>query len=343
MSTTSISRGASSNIFAAPLNGTGGGKLLYGSFEFDTGDRIVRVSARWISPDEARQMLALHSSNRRKSSLAVEAIRADIESDNWMFNGDTIGFATRSDGTVIGTDGQHRLEGIAKGDRHVPVLIVENLDPEVTDTIDQGRPRSVPDILKMTYELGHVKNVNVVTAMATTLLGKGKAGTITKNTRKMVAAFAAENIEALESFATWAANTCRDCQKFIHPKTGKEYPAMTAGPVGSLAYHMVEQGASYQLVVEFFQRIADGVVTETDRTNVIQAIRKRQRFGTGLTRMSLSAGPNASWHNTEFHVYINAFNRWVKGEYTSKIQSPKNAVRSFEDLPKVITDQKKAW
>lgn len=300
------------------------------SFYLEDG-RLITVTFKMLTPSEAGELLKLNTRNRRLNSKSSGQIASDIADGEWKFTGDTIKIATDLNGIQFLADAQHRLEGIEKGGIPVPVLIVENLDPEVTDIIDQGRPRAVGDILRMAYGHSEIKNENSVAAIALLLMtGYGQC---VKPTRKMVAEYCHANLDKLTAWASWATSINAETDKV---QSGRSMvSAMTAAPIGALAAHMVANGGNYELVTEFFWRVASGLISDNDRTNVIPALRKRQKNGVPLAR---TGGGNATPELfTEFAVYINCYNKWVVGEKVSLVKSPKESVKSLLDLPPVST------
>lgn len=89
-----------------------------------------------LSAAEALELLEYNTRNRTLRQSDVDAIAADIVDGEWH-HWRHHQAARGSDGTFL-ADAQHRLAGIAKSGLVVPVDIVNNLDPAITETIDQA-------------------------------------------------------------------------------------------------------------------------------------------------------------------------------------------------------------
>lgn len=327
-------RGNTEMTAVLPQTSTNGSSILdKDSIHFQLPDgRLVRLTAKYLTPEEAQQMLSLNIRNRPISNKAVDQIANDIAEGAWEFNGDTIKVIGTPDGPVL-ADAQHRLRGIVKSGIAVPVIIVENLDPDVTDTIDQGRPRNVGDILRLTYGRQDLKYESTLTAIAALLLHGYDGSKL--HSRKEVAAFANDHFDKLSGWACWAKTISTESQRVPLPGRNAVTASLGAAPLGTLAIHMTDNGADYESVTDFFQRIATGTVSENDHSNIIQAIRKRQSNGLTLSR-AIAGGSGSSYPLfMEFATYIIAYNRWVCGEQVSIIKGQKEFVREFSQLPQV--------
>lgn len=111
-----------------------------------------------VTPDMAQEWLRLNVRNRRPSRERVEKYARDMEAGRWALNGEAIKRAT--DGTLL--DGQQRLEAVVRANVTVTMLVVSELPPEAQDTMDQGRTRTVADVLN----INGVVNAAVVAAIA---------------------------------------------------------------------------------------------------------------------------------------------------------------------------------
>lgn len=299
------------------------------NFTLDDGRKIT-VTYKLLTPTEAAELLSLNTRNRRMNSKSSDVIANDIADGEWKFTGDTIKIATDANGTRFLADAQHRLEAIIKGQIAVPVLIVENLHPEVTDIIDQGRPRGVGDILRMTYGRKELKNDTIIAGIAATLMiGYGLSD---RPNRRDIADYANTHMDELSIWASWAKSVSSESDK-VQIAPGHTVSAFTPSPVGALAIYMTDQGADYELVTDFFCRISSGLISDKDQTNVIPVIRKRQKNGIPLARLGGGGAIVALF--TEFASYINAYNKWVCGEQIQMIKGQKQPIKTFDQLPAV--------
>jgi hypothetical protein len=306
--------------------------LMSPCFEFDTGDRVVTVTAKFLTPAEAQHLLRLNTRNRTMRPSDVDAMAADIRDGEWLFTGDTIKLARGDDGEFL-ADAQHRLAAIAKGDIAVPVIIVDNLNPDVTETIDQGRPRKVGDILRMSYGHQSIKNESIIAAIASLELLLNNPGK--SFNRKAIAQYAHQHFDTFSDWAHWAKAVAADSERVA--VAGMRFVAAIApAPLSVLAAHMTSSGADVEIVKEFFGRVASGMVSDSDRTNIIPLLRRRQKSGNTLSRVT-GGGSATAPLLVEFAVYISAFNRWVRNEQVERIQSStKYRPKSLAELPEVV-------
>lgn len=321
-----------------PINGlisTNGNGFKEQTISLNTGGAVVlQITATYLSPSEAKALLLLNTRNRNLDRNSVDKIKAAIEAGFWQVTGDTIVLAQDENGQEFIGDGQTRLTAIAEGTTSVPVIIVRGVTKQSTQLLDQLRTRSVKDILKMTYDQDKIPNVNDISAMARLLMaGNG----ITKLERRDIAKYCNENLAELKEWASWANTVSENCQRIASAGRRNTTSSMPASAVGALALHMVKAGGDKELVRAFFEAIASGVIRETDKSNVVQALRKRQANGVILNRVHLAGnGGSIVPLLTEFATYIKAFNRWVLNERVEVVQGQKYPVKNFDELPQVV-------
>lgn len=325
-------------VINAPLpNGlisTNGNGFKEQTIFLNTGaDTMLEITATYLSPSEAKALLPLNTKNRNLDRNSVDKIKSAIEAGLWQVTGDTIVIARDENAQEFIGDGQTRLTAIAEGTTSVPVIIVRGVTKQSTQLLDQLRTRSVKDILKMTYDHDKIPNVNDVSAMARLLMeGNG----VTKLERRDVAKYCNENLAELKEWASWANTVSENCQKIVVAGRRNATSSMPASSLGVLALHMTKSGGDKELVKAFFEAVASGIIRDRDKSNVIQAIRKRQRRGVGLNRVALAGSGSMVPLLTEFATYVKAFNRWVMNERVEVIQGQKFAVKGFDELPRVV-------
>lgn len=118
----------------------------------------VEFSTEIVTPELAKLWLSLNVDNNRKVRAAkVDQYAADMCSDAWLDNGETIKFDT--DGNLI--DGQHRLLAVVEAGVPIEFTIARNVAPRAIKTIDTGVARKFSDVLK--FEGAH--DVNVTAAI----------------------------------------------------------------------------------------------------------------------------------------------------------------------------------
>lgn len=102
-----------------------------------------------ITPDIASELLKHnYSKNRKKRTGVITSYANDMGNDNWtQFHPAPI--VIGHDGKLY--DGQHRLEGVIKSGVPQIMNVIENADPSVYITIDNGLSRRASDFLDMPY------------------------------------------------------------------------------------------------------------------------------------------------------------------------------------------------
>jgi hypothetical protein len=109
------------------------------------GETITIRSVR-VTPSLASKIMEDHNKKNRKiNKNNVRFLTKEIESNNWIPNGETISFDIN--GNV--NNGQHRLLAIIKSGVSLDILIVTNLSLEAFKTIDTGALRSGSDVLSI--------------------------------------------------------------------------------------------------------------------------------------------------------------------------------------------------
>lgn len=313
------------------INGNG---FKTNTIQFNVGNgRMVEITATYLSPSEATELLKFNTRNRKLRRHVVEKIKSDIKNGQWRFTGETIKIASDELGEFIG-DAQHRLVAISEGTVSVPVIIVRNVDAEATGEIDQVRNRGVGDILKMRYGRT-VSNDSSVAAIAKMVMVGYQVANYASASRQDIAKFCDANADSLSDWASWAHATSVAAQRVANGRS--LVSAMPASAVGALAIYMSDNGGDEELVRDFFNRIANGLVSESDSSNVIPALRKRQQHGNSLSRSVLGGGGSLTSLFSEFAVYVNAYNRWVLNERVESIKGVKHPVTNFSELPKCVS------
>lgn len=113
-------------------------------------DAGVTSSIEVITPNTAREWLALNVRNRTVNQGQVSRIAREIEAGRWILNGDPIRFG--ADGTLY--DGQHRLYAVVSAGVAITSNVVRGLDVQARDMIDLGsRRRNARDIVEITDDV----------------------------------------------------------------------------------------------------------------------------------------------------------------------------------------------
>lgn len=101
-----------------------------------------------VTPAIAIELLQKNTHNRSVSQSRVRQYAADMRKGQWAFNGEAIKIA--DDGSIL--DGQHRLLAVVDADREVNLLLITGLPAVAQETMDQGRSRTLGDVLKLRGE-----------------------------------------------------------------------------------------------------------------------------------------------------------------------------------------------
>lgn len=108
------------------------------------------ISARLatITPEDAEELLLANDHNRSVERARVTQYANDLRNGTWDLNGEAIKVA--ESGRLL--DGQHRLMAVLEADTPMTTLLITGLPDEAQETMDQGKPRSFADVLKLRGE-----------------------------------------------------------------------------------------------------------------------------------------------------------------------------------------------
>lgn len=101
-----------------------------------------------VTPKLAEHLLARNTHNRGISKARVEQYAGDMRRGEWQLNGEAIKIAV--DERIL--DGQHRLVAVLEADVDVQMLVISGLPHAAQETMDQGRNRTMGDVLKLRGE-----------------------------------------------------------------------------------------------------------------------------------------------------------------------------------------------
>jgi hypothetical protein len=104
-----------------------------------------------ITPKMAEKMLERNNNNRPlRENYVIELAQAMVEGE-WQLNGETI--KVDKNGDI--KDGQHRLNAIVLAGKAIKTYVIRGLEPDVFDTIDRGRNRTIGDVLYRHGKIHH--------------------------------------------------------------------------------------------------------------------------------------------------------------------------------------------
>ena len=123
-----------------------------------------------VTPEYAKELLLRNSKNRSLSKSRVEAYSRAMRNGEWKLNGETI--KVGKDGVLL--DGQHRLQAVVEFGNPVNLLVALDLEPDIFDTVDQGRSRTRADVLNV----AGCKYYIVAAAVTSLIVGFEKTGRV---------------------------------------------------------------------------------------------------------------------------------------------------------------------
>jgi len=197
----------------------------------------VEMRVEVITPEKATEWLKHNTCNRPLSQRHAATLAAAIIADQWELNGESVKF--NGDGTLV--DGQHRLTAIIKAGKAIKCYVARGLSAESYDTVDQGKSRSLADVLARHGEKSYTSLAAAVRWHQAVTTGASLASVCRFSAVTMV--------KYLEDNPT-----LRDSVEFIRhlPHTVK-YPS---GIMGAL--HCIFAARSKKLAEEFFSRVLVG-------------------------------------------------------------------------------------
>ena len=131
-----------------------------------------------VTPDMAKEWLRSNNFNRPLKPRLVDNYVRQILAGNWRRTHQGIAFDNQ--GVII--DGQHRLHAIIRTGRAMPMLVFLNEKQSVHESIDNGKTRSLLDVVRLELHDNTIKgkHIGVLKAMW--------AGRFCKNQNDMTAA-----------------------------------------------------------------------------------------------------------------------------------------------------------
>ncbi|MDO9141467.1 MAG: hypothetical protein Q7U38_14205 [Methylobacter sp.] len=194
-----------------------------------------------ITPDRARQLLALNTRNRPLVKANLNKLIDEINKGLYKFNGDSIKV---SKSNVI-LDGQHRLMAIVHTGIAIKTVVITGLDDDVFDTIDQGTARTLGALIGM----DKVDNYNICAAIIPLLMIYDESGLPTTNGRRsskpIMLKYFNENKNEIVASAR-AARSHSTMSRWLTPAY-----------VGFL--HVILSRVDNELCADFFTKIETGV------------------------------------------------------------------------------------
>jgi hypothetical protein len=123
----------------------------------------MHMSKTVVTPQMAQEWLdGANINNRNLSKATVQRYASDMTSGHWQDTHQNV-IAFYADGTLA--DGQHRLAAIVRSGVSVSMFVAYGLQKTAVEAIDQGRARSMADVMAMSGVLRDGKYPSNVVAM----------------------------------------------------------------------------------------------------------------------------------------------------------------------------------
>lgn len=117
----------------------------------------ITCSVEFITPEMAEKYLAFNNSNRSISQNKVKQYAKDMETGNWMVNGETICFFENGELK----DGQHRLSAIVLSGKGQWTVVVRGISHDAF-IHNRGKLRTVSNVLEIAgYPSGRRNNATI--------------------------------------------------------------------------------------------------------------------------------------------------------------------------------------
>ena len=216
-------------------------------YDMDGHMAYIETSTVLINPDLAAMWLKTgNTANRSISERQVDKLANDMRMGNWRQTHQGIAFY--EDGVLA--DGQHRLSAIIKSGIAQQMLVVTGLDRADSIGIDQNRPRSAIDTLRIAGgDTWISKDVVAVSRFLLCITG----------TRL-------PSISEIGEFA----NAYRDCILFALSTFGKSRRGISVAPVFAGVAVAAMNGIDRQRLSEFSEILLSGVATSPTHMGAIR-------------------------------------------------------------------------
>jgi hypothetical protein len=305
------------------------------TFWVEFGGREIGLELTMLTVERAKDLLANYNRyNRKISDPDVLRIARDMRDGLWVFTGEPIIIGEEGDMH----DGQHRCKGVVDSGVPIPVLIVYNVSAEAMAAIDQGKPRTVRDILKTSGPTrGEDLPYDTTISAAAKLLMEGNRSLWKHaDNRQRIALFVQGHSTSLIETAAWAKgiHAAAPVSELSRRGGGKsrEPKCIAPGTVAALTLVMEERGGDREAVREFFEKIVGKTRCANDvEHSSFTVVRRYLVVNSPLNRGAAKFGGLMEL----FETLIVAYNRVKVGAPIRKVMPPRTSVRYFDELPKV--------
>lgn len=149
----------------------------------------MHISIQTVTPKMADALLESNTRNRNISESKVNEYAREMTAGKWALTHQ--GISISSDGTLL--DGQHRLAAIVKSGVSVKMPVSTGMSQDGAFAVDQLRPRSKADAIKIGGLSGELKAKDVATINSLMTMFFGRK----TSSAKEIAGYAEENIDGI--------------------------------------------------------------------------------------------------------------------------------------------------
>lgn len=144
----------------------------------------MQISRMIVTPEMAAGWLeAANTKNRSLSQRSVELYAAEMAAGRWVeTHQNAIGFYESG----VLADGQHRLAAVVKSGASIPMFVAFGMSEDAVNAIDQGRPRTMSDVLTLSgvlengrYSSATVAFMNIIRSVETKKIGRASTHEMT--------------------------------------------------------------------------------------------------------------------------------------------------------------------
>lgn len=254
-----------------------------------------------VTPKMAAEWLTRNEHNRKIQDAVVQRYAEAMIAGEWRVNGETIKIG--KSGRLL--DGQYRLSAIVRCGLAIPLMVAHDVDDDVFDTIDTGRPRGGADVMSI---LGYKNSAALASAARWGILIErgGDFG------RKIVPHEIRDYVENHKNLPHW-----------VDQYAGSGQIRKIIGSGAMAAFSIAETIHGRETVTDFFEKLSTGI--GVGKGNPAYELRERlissrgSRSSTMLRTIAMVA------------ITIKALNAWLEGR--------KVAVLRFgmdEEFPKIL-------
>lgn len=268
----------------------------------------MKVAFETITPEQAREMLALSGGNRDIRSARVASLAKDIVAGKYKLNGESIVLDEK--GGAL--DGHNRLEAVVMSGVAIQSVVVRGMTRDVYHTFDSGASRTFADVLKINTEESAKMLASALRYLSLWLCGVPKE---CGRESRFSNSFLLEVLAKHPSIRT----SVEVCEKT------KKWPCPLRKSVFATGHYLLAAASTEEAATQFLEAVGIGEMQE--RNNPAFALR------------SLLMGDQArrvSRRGEEYlHAFLYAANAWILQRPLSLVRIPSKAPQLY-GLPNTL-------